>query len=93
MRGFIEGRYMDKQYFLTQFEYRKIVYWRIGIVLSYSYGNVSDKLVNFRLKDFKHTLGTGLRFVFDKEEKINIRVDVGFAEGTTGVYFSLDEAF
>ena len=93
MRGFIEGRYMDKQYFLTQFEYRKIVYWRIGIALSYSYGNVFDKFENLRLKDFKHTWGAGLRFVFDKEEKINIRVDLGFAEGTTGVYFALDEAF
>jgi len=93
MRGFLEGRYIDRQYFVTQFEYRKIIWWRLGVALFYSYGDVSDKIGNFRLKEFKHSWGAGLRFVFDEAEKINIRVDFGFAEGTTGVYFALDEAF
>jgi outer membrane protein assembly factor BamA len=93
MRGYYEGRYRDKQYITTQAEYRKILFWRLGVAAFYSVGQVSDKIGNFRLNDFKHTYGAGLRFVFDKKEKINLRVDLGVANGKTGVYFNLDEAF
>jgi hypothetical protein len=93
MRGYFEGRYRDDQLITLQAEYRKILFWRLGVAAFYSIGQVSDKISNFKINDFKHTYGCGLRFVFDEKEKINLRVDLGIANGKTGVYFNLDEAF
>ena len=38
-------------------------------------------------------VGAGLRYLFNKEEKVNLRVDFGVGRNTTGVYFGLEEAF
>ena len=56
-------------------------------------GQVSDKLRNFQFKRLKYSWGGGLRFKFNKAEKVNIRMDIGFGKDTSGVYFGLEEAF
>lgn len=93
MRGFFEGRYIDKQYFTAQAEYRKILFWRIGAAAFYSLGEVASSFTSFTANGIKQSYGFGVRFVFDKEEKINLRADLGFAEGNKGIYFNLEEAF
>jgi hypothetical protein len=36
----------------------------------------------------------GLRFLFNKKQKINLRMDLGFGQdGNSGVYFGIEEAF
>lgn len=93
MRGYFEGRYRDKQYITAQADYRKILFWRIGVNAFYSIGQVSSRLSGFKMNEFKHSYGFGIRFVFDEKERINLRADIGIANGTTGIYFQLDEAF
>ena len=93
MRGYYEGRYRDRQYITSQIEYRKIIWWRFGLNLFVSLGDVSDKLSAFRLKDLKKSYGFGIRFVFDETEKVNLRVDFGFTKNSSGIYFALEEAF
>jgi len=42
----------------------------------------------------KLSVGAGLRFLFNKEEKVNLRMDIGIGQnGNTGIYFGLEEAF
>jgi outer membrane protein assembly factor BamA len=93
MRGYFYGRYRDDRYLTIQAEYRIIVWWRLGIVAFYGIGDVGPDFASFKLLDFKSSYGFGLRFVFDEEEKINIRMDVGFGKETSGIYFGLEEAF
>ena len=93
MRGYFLGRYRDLQYMTAQVEYRKIVWWRLGVAAFYGLGDVSEKLTTFEFHKFKHSYGFGLRFVFDEKEKINLRMDIGFGENTSGIYFSMEEAF
>ena len=93
MRGFFEGRYRDKQYFMAQAEYRKILFWRVGAAVFYSTGQVANNFSSFKLSNMRHSYGIGLRFVFDKKEKINLRMDLGIAEGNKGIYFNMEEAF
>jgi hypothetical protein len=93
MRGYFEGRYRDRQYITAQVEYRKIIWWRLGIAAFYAIGDVAPYIGDFRLQEFKHAYGVGLRFLFDKKQKINLRMDMGFGSNTRGVYFSLEEAF
>jgi hypothetical protein len=94
MRGYFEGRYRDKGYMAWQAEYRKIVWWRIGVTAFYSTGDVFSHFSRLKLTEMKHSYGFGLRFVFDPKEKINLRADFGKTKnGDSGVYFSMDEAF
>ena len=93
MRGYFEGRYRDKTFTTIQTEYRDNFYWRIGYTLFASMGEVGDKISNYSLSQFKYSYGFGLRYMFDTDERINIRFDVAFGEGTSGIYFAIKEAF
>jgi len=54
---------------------------------------VAQKMTGFSLNKLKPSYGFGLRFLFSKEEKINLRVDFGFGKNTNGLYFGIEEAF
>ena len=93
MRGYFYGRYRDKNSITAQVEYRQIVWGRWGFAAFYGLGDVAHEIYQFNLNELKYSAGFGIRFVFDKEQKINIRADFGFGRDTKGVYFSLEEAF
>jgi len=93
-RGYFEGRYRDKNYMTLQFEYRQYFWWRFGFVVFAGAGNVAPELTKFTFNDLKYSYGFGLRFLFNKEEKVNLRVDLGFGiDGNSGIYFGIEEAF
>jgi outer membrane protein assembly factor BamA len=94
MRGYYTGRYRDKNMACFQVEYRWVpVAWRLGVVAFGGFGDVAEKAANFRMGDFKISYGLGLRYVFSREQKLNIRLDLGFGQGTSGVYLTAAEAF
>lgn len=93
MRGYYEGRYRDKNYFAIQAAYRVKLFWRFGAVAFLGVGDVSDRVSNFKFKYIKPSYGAGLRYMMDEDEKLNLRVDVGFGKNAFGVYFSIEEAF
>ena len=94
MRGYFQGRYRDKHFVMAQAEYRRLVWWRVGITLFGGVGDVfGSEGSDLRLRDLKWSLGGGLRFRFNQAEKVNLRADFGFGRHTKGVYFQLEEAF
>lgn len=93
MRGHYEGRYRDKNMIVLQAEYRMPVWWRFGLAGFAGFGDVADKVSNFQLSSFKYSLGAGVRYQISPEEGINVRLDFGFGEGTSGLYITLNEAF
>lgn len=94
MRGYFEGRYRDKNYLLLQLEYRQYFWWKFGFAVFVGAGDVASELMKFNLNDMKFSYGAGLRFLFNKEEKVNLRVDFGIGnDGNSGVYFGIEEAF
>lgn len=93
MRGYFLGRYRDESFFTWQIEYRKIIWWRIGVVAFFGMGDVAKHFSEFDITKFKYSYGVGLRFVFDELENLNVRMDLGFGKNTSGIYFSLEEAF
>jgi outer membrane protein assembly factor BamA len=93
-RGYFYGRYRDKNYMTLQLEYRQYFWWRFGFVVFAGTGNVAPELTKFTFNDLKYSYGFGLRFLFNKEEKVNLRVDLGFGiDGNSGIYFGIEEAF
>ena len=94
MRGYFQGRYRDKHYMVAQAEYRKLVWWRVGITLFGGVGDVfGSEGSDLRFHDLKWSVGGGLRFRFNQAEKVNLRMDIGWGRDTKGVYFQLEEAF
>lgn len=94
MRGYYQGRYVDNAYFTVQLEYRQYFWWRFGYVVFGSVGTVASSPDKYQISEMKVSYGAGLRFLFNEEEMVNIRVDLGITtEGDTGVYFGLEEAF
>jgi len=55
--------------------------------------DIAPKLSKMEIATVKPTYGFGIRFRFDKLQKLDIRADFGFGKGTSGIYFSLNQAF
>ena len=94
MRGYYDGRYKDNNQLILQGEYRFPVYKRFSAVAFAGGGNVSSRFADYSLSDLKISYGAGLRFVLDKKEKLNLRIDYGIGQGkNNGFYLQLGEAF
>lgn len=93
MRGYHEGRYMDKQYLAAQAEYRAPLFWRIGTVAFAGLGEVAPSLDAFEINRIKPSYGLGMRVVINKAERVNIRLDYGWGKDTSGFYLEITEAF
>jgi outer membrane protein assembly factor BamA len=93
MRGYYAGRYRDRNLLAFQMEYRLPVWRRFGLVGFAGIGDVSRRLSDFRLETFKLSAGLGVRFMIDPGERINIRMDYGFGQESSGFYVGILEAF
>ncbi len=94
MRGYLRGRYRDKNYAALQTEYRYPLFWRMGGTLFGSIGTVASGLEKFNSKYIKKAAGAGLRLNIDKTQHINARLDAGINEkSVVNLYFLVKEAF
>jgi hypothetical protein len=97
MRGYYNGRYRDKNMLAGQTELRYRLSDRIGIVGFAGTGTVFKN--SFSFNQLKPNYGGGLRYFFDTEKGLTMRVDYGIGEKPTGekrqqgFYLSLGEAF
>ena len=93
VRGYNYGRYRDKNLTSFQTEIRLPVVWRFGMA---AFGGLSNlyNSSNLNLKETKPNYGLGLRFLVDKHDKTNLRLDYAIGgEGNSGFYISFGESF
>lgn len=94
VRGYYLGRYREKNLTTTQLEYRQKLCKRFGFS---AFGGVSllfGEVSKVKNESFKPNAGFGLRFLVDKTEGTNLRID--YAVGThnqSGFYISFGESF
>ena len=93
MRGYYEGRYLDRKLVAAQAEYRAKLTGRLGGVLFVGVGDVANEASDFTLSNLRGSVGFGLRFLLDKREDLNIRADWGFGNRTNNYYLNIAEAF
>lgn len=93
MRGYFQGYFQDKNLLLGQLELRQKLFWRIGMTLFGSAGQVAQRIGAFGIDRWNFAGGTGLRYQFDTEKKVNIRLDYAVGKQSSGFYISFNEAF
>lgn len=94
MRGYYQGRYRDNAMFSLIAEYRAPVYGRFSVVGFGGLGNVYSDVTNIELSSMKYSFGGGIRFAMLKKERLNLRLDFGYADKKNyGFYFTAGEAF
>ena len=93
LRGIYEGRYRDKDCWVLQAEYRKELFWRIGMVAFAGLGAVAPNLNSFNGKYAQFTYGGGIRGTIDKKQHLNMRLDLGVNNQHINYYFTIGEAF
>lgn len=94
LRGYFEGRFRDRQLLAAQAEIRHHLLWRLNGAVFGGVGQVGDALNNFGQGGLKVAGGAGLRFQFNRRDRLNARLDYGVGRGgSSGVYFSIGEAF
>jgi len=94
MRGYLKGRYRDRQYYNIQAEYRFAqLIWRFGLVFFVGIGDVASALDKFSVANVKPSYGFGLRFRLEEVQKLDLKMDIGWGQNTSGVYFGINQAF
>lgn len=93
MRGYYQGRYADNNMALLQTEGRFKLYKRFGAALFLNGGLLGNKQDFLRTNDFKYSYGAGMRFVINRKDHLNVRLDYALGPGTSGFYFTFGEAF
>ncbi|MBN1543658.1 BamA/TamA family outer membrane protein [candidate division KSB1 bacterium] len=94
MRGYYAGRFRDKNLIAAQVEARLPLFWRLGVVAFAGAGQVAPEFSAFSAAGIKWSGGMGFRLLFDRQETINARLDIGLSEeGELAVYAVILEAF
>lgn len=93
MRGYYQGRYLDKNLIATQAEYRMPVWKKLSAVAFVGFGDVSPQLSTFQLQELKYSVGGGLRYSVLPGESLNVRFDYAFGKDTQNFYINISEAF
>lgn len=93
MRGYFQGYFQDNNLLLGQLELRQKLFWRIGMTIFGSAGQVAERIGDFKMNRWNYAGGAGLRYQFDKQKKVNIRLDYAIGKQSSGFYLSFNEAF
>lgn len=91
MRGYYEGRYRDKNAIDATVELRQHIWRRNSIVVWGGAGSVFRSFKKLQGRKILPNFGVGYRWEFKKN--VNVRLDMGFGKGESGVVFNINEAF
>lgn len=87
-------KYLGNYSWLTQAEYRRNLFWRVGGALFIGAGNVSNRMDKTAIENIHAMMGAGFRFRALPNEKLNIRLDVAMTNrGDHAIFFTIREAF
>ena len=93
MRGVLEGRYRDNTAVTAQAEYRLPINRRFGVVGFLSAGEVGDTPTDVEFGDPVLAGGVGFRVALNREQKLNLRIDIAYSQAGIAPYVNMREAF
>lgn len=100
LRGVLKDRYRDQMALSTQIEWRQRMAGRWGYALFMGAGDVFSGIDHTHFDSLKYALGAGVRYALSDQERINLRLDLGYggalgsaeADGMN-MYIQITEAF
>jgi len=92
LRGIYNGRHIDSRLVFGQVEYRFPLVWRLGMTVFAGAGEVAHSFGDFG-EHVRAAGGAGLRFMIDREQKINIRFDSTYNGKDFYQYVNIMESF
>ena len=104
MRGMVRGKYRDRDLLVLQGEFRSYFpewgflnhSWsrnRFGYALFTEAGQVAHNLEDFSWDEFRPDFGFGIRYAMNPAQRMNIRIDIGFVDGSVAPAINIKEAF
>ena len=94
VRGYYLGRFRDNNFSTLQLEMRNHLFWRVGISTFGGISMIYEKVNSIVNESFKPNAGVGLRFLVDKSEGTNLRIDYAIGvNNQSGFYISFGESF
>ena len=94
VRGYYYGRYRDNNLSSWQAEFRFPVIWKFGLAVFGGLANIYSGTNHFQLENCKWNFGLGIRFLADKKNRTNLRMDYAVGQnGNFGFYVSFGESF
>ncbi|TVQ40341.1 MAG: hypothetical protein EA384_03540 [Spirochaetaceae bacterium] len=93
LRGILDGRYRDNVAFSTQVELRYPILWRFSGTAFLGAGRVAAGLDRLAPDELAVAGGLGLRFAVDRDQRLNIRVDMAHDGEELSMYVNFQEAF
>jgi outer membrane protein assembly factor BamA len=94
MRGYYQGRFRGNKMASVITEYRCTVKGRFGFCIFGAVGEAYRELKEIRPEHLKFSYGAGLRFALLQKERLNIRIDYGYAnKNNHGMYVTVGECF
>jgi len=93
MRGYYQGRFTDYNLMVLEGEVRFPLYRQLGAVAFINSGALGGKTDFIRFNAIKYSYGLGLRYTINRKDHLNIRLDYAKGPGTSGIYFTIGEAF
>lgn len=91
LRGYREFRFRDSNVLVVNAEWRWEVFSGLDMALFADGGKVFERRSQLNFHDLKHSTGFGFRF--NARNRVFFRVDVGFSEEATQVWFKFDNIF
>ncbi|MFA6151943.1 MAG: BamA/TamA family outer membrane protein [Chitinophagaceae bacterium] len=94
VRGYYFGRYRDQHLSTIQQEFRMPLFWRFGLAAFGGLSSIYSAKHPFSFDNIKYNYGIGLRFLVDKKDKTNLRIDYAIGNNSNnGLYISFGESF
>lgn len=93
LRGYPKNRFRDRHFIGGQVEYRFPLFWRFGLVCFAGAGDVFSSWSDIQTNTLKYSVGSGLRFVVNPAERLNIRFDYSYGKEGGYFYFVVAESF
>ena len=94
-RGIEKGRYRDRDVLTLQSEVRFPLFGPFGMTLFGELAQVAPGPDDFSFKfnAFKTSVGGGLRYALNPEQRFNVRLDTNWVDGAFGITINVKEAF
>ncbi len=94
VRGYYYGRFRDNNLSSYQTEFRFPVVWKFGLATFGGLSSVYSSEDSFKIAYLRYNFGLGIRFLVDKTDKTNLRLDYAMGNNdNNGFYISFGESF